>query len=134
MCSNKYLFTTYQSYNGGNVYEVTSIGSIRLKLSNGIIRGITNVKHIPELKRDLISLSMLDKTICSIRVKSSILKVVKGSMVLMRGDMINGLYILQGTVISGDVSISENEVQDKILLWYLRLGYISEKGLKELEK
>lgn len=89
---------------------------MRLKLSNDTIRGIINVKHVPKLKRNLISLSMLDKIGCSIRVESSILKIVKRSIVLMKGDMINGLHIVQCTVKSGHAGIGKNQVQDKILL------------------
>ena len=37
-------------------------------------------------------------------------------MVLMKGDMINGLHIVQCIVISGDACIAETQVQDKILL------------------
>lgn len=55
-------------------------------------------------------------------------------MVLMKGDMINGLHIVQCTVISGDAGIAENQVQDKILLWHFRLGHISEKKAKGTRK
>ena len=89
-------------------YKVTRIGSIRLKMHDGIVRELMNVRHIPELKRNLISLSMLDKAECSIRVESSVLKVLKGAMVLMKGDMANGLYILQGKVVSGEVNVVQN--------------------------
>ncbi|KAH9705465.1 hypothetical protein KPL70_011882 [Citrus sinensis] len=41
--------------------KITGIGSVRLKMSDGIIRELDNVRHIPELKKNLISLSMLDK-------------------------------------------------------------------------
>lgn len=64
-----------------------------------------NVRHVLKLKRNLISLSMLDKARCSIRVESSVLKVLKGAIVLMKGDMANGLYKLQGKAILGEVNI-----------------------------
>lgn len=51
----------------------------------------------------------------------------------MKGNLNNGLYVLQGTVVTGDVEIS-NQNLDKIMLWHLRLGHMSEKGLRELSK
>lgn len=81
MCPNKHLFTMNQPYEGGKVmmgnnasYKVTKIGFIRLKIHNGIIRELPNVRHVPELKRNLISLSILNEVGCSIRVKASVLK------------------------------------------------------------
>ena len=80
---------------GNNAFcKVIGIGSVRLKMSDGIIRELHNVRHIPELKRNLISLSMLDKAGCCIRLESSSLKVIKGSLILMKGVMQHGLYIL----------------------------------------
>ena len=90
-------------------YKVTDIDSVRLKIFDGLIRELDSVRHVPELKRNLISLSMLDKAGCSIIVESSSLKVIKGSMVLMKGEMQNGLYILQGTTISRDANVVENQ-------------------------
>lgn len=74
---------------------------------------------------------MLDKA--SIRVKSNVLQIIKGSMALMKGDMSNGLYILQDTTILV-VIITINQSQDKILLWNIKLRHMSENGLKELEE
>ena len=141
MCPNKKLFFTYQPYDSGKILmgnnafcKVTGIGSIRLKMHDGIVGELINVRHVLKLKRNLISLSMLDKARCSIRVESSVLKVLKGAIVLMKGDMANGLYKLQGKAVLGEVNIVQNHIQDKTYLWHLRLGHISEKGLKELER
>ena len=71
--------------------KVIRISSIRLKIYDGIIRELDGVRHVLELKRNLNSLGVLDKAGCSIKVKSSALKVIRGSMVLMKGEMQNGL-------------------------------------------
>lgn len=64
--------------------KVIEISSITLKFHNGIIRELSHVRHVPELKRNLICLSMLNKAGCVIRLESSMLKVIKGFMVLMK--------------------------------------------------
>ncbi|KAH9728536.1 hypothetical protein KPL70_009073 [Citrus sinensis] len=131
MCPHKHLFSSYQPFEGGKVFmgnnaacKVIGIGSVKLKMSDGIIRELDNVRHIPELKRNLTSLSMLDKVGCCIRLESSSLKVIKGSLILMKGVMQHGLYILQGTTITGDAVVVIKQDQDKTLLWHFRLGHV----------
>lgn len=43
--------------------DVAGFGSIRFKLSDGSFKVLTGVRHIPDLKRNLISVGMLDKSI-----------------------------------------------------------------------
>lgn len=59
--------------------------------------------------------------------------VIKGLMVIIKGTKLNGLYVLGGQTTIKEASVTEkNEERSKI--WHLRLGHISEKGLKELKK
>ena len=44
-----------------NLCEIVGIGSVQIKTYDGMIRRLKNVRHIPEMKRNLISLSTLDK-------------------------------------------------------------------------
>ncbi|KAH9682681.1 hypothetical protein KPL71_027445 [Citrus sinensis] len=141
MCPDQNLFTTYNAFNGGEVLmgnntmcKVVGLGTIRFKMFDGMIRELRDVRHIPDLKRNLISLGTLDQIGCSIKVESGVMKVVRGSIVVMKGNKQNGLYVLQGTAVTGDVSISASLGLDKTLIWHLRLGHISENGLKILEK
>ena len=53
---------------------------------------------------------------------------------IMKKNKHNGLYVLQGIVVTGNVSVSSSLGLDKTLMWHLRLGHISEKGLRVLEK
>ena len=64
-CQN--FFSEYHKIDGGKVmmennavYKVIEIGNINLKLHNRTIREVKQVRHVPDLKRNLISLEMLD--------------------------------------------------------------------------
>lgn len=74
--------------------KVVDRGTIKLKMFNGMVRKLKDVKHVPELKRNLISLGMLNKMGCSVRLESSTLKVMKWLMVLMKRNMNIGMYVL----------------------------------------
>ena len=83
MYPNKILFINYKACDSGIVVmrndaccKVVDRGTIRLKMFGGMVRELKDVKHVPELKRNLISLGMLDKMGCSVRLESSTLKVI----------------------------------------------------------
>ena len=67
ICPNWDWFTTYQLINGGIILmenntscKVVGIGTIRIKSHDGIMRTLSNVRHIPDLKKNMISLGTLD--------------------------------------------------------------------------
>lgn len=80
-------------------------------MSNGTIRELYDVRHVPELKRNLISLSILDKRGRNIKVESSVLKVIRGSTVLMKSYMSDGLNVLYGTTKTSDVNVAMNHIK-----------------------
>jgi hypothetical protein len=64
--SHRNWFISYQSIDDGVVFMGNGIhckigvGSIRIRMFNGIVRESTNVRYVPELKSNLISLRVLD--------------------------------------------------------------------------
>ena len=55
-------FTTYKPYDGGsvlmendNVCKTVGIGNIRMRMCDGQARTLTNVRHVPDLKKNLLS-------------------------------------------------------------------------------
>lgn len=50
----------------------------------------------------------------------------------MKALKFNGLYVLDGSMVQGEVSINEN--LSETIPWHKRLGYISDKRLIELDK
>ena len=92
MTSNGGWFEDYKEINGGQVLlgnnspcKVIGIGSVRIKTNDGFERVLPDVRHVLELKRNLISLGMLDQHGFSWKGEKGFLKVSKGSLVMMKG-------------------------------------------------
>ena len=92
------------------------------------------MRYVPNLKRNLISLSILDQIGCSFKAENGSLKVVRGSLVIMKGVKMKGLYILDARTIIGSVSNVQNQYISKTSMWRMRLGHINERGAQELSK
>lgn len=91
MCPNKTFFNSYETYNGGTIVmgndsscKVIGRGTIKLKMLDGTIRELADVRYVPNMKKKLISLGMFDKMGCVIKLELGTLKVLEGSMVLMK--------------------------------------------------
>jgi hypothetical protein len=67
MCSHRNWFISYQSVDEGVVFmgngihcKTIGVDNIRIRMFDGIVRELTDVKYVPELKSNLISLRVLD--------------------------------------------------------------------------
>ena len=56
-------FDTHRSVNCGSVimgndasYRVIEIGTIKIKMCNGVVRTLSDVRHVPYLRKNLITL------------------------------------------------------------------------------
>ena len=83
---------TYQPIDGGNVLmknnmlcKTIGIGSIKIRMHDGIIRTLNNVRHVPDLKKNLISLGTLDSNSYKFSAEGGVLRVSKSSLVMMKG-------------------------------------------------
>lgn len=88
-------------------YKITIIGIIHIRMHDGIIRMLSNVNHVFDLKNNLIFLGILDSNGSKIVIESNNLKLSRGDIILMRGQKVSSLYILQGTIESGSATIIE---------------------------
>ena len=92
MCSNRDWFSTYENVSKGTVlmgnyssYKVPDIDTIRIKRFDGIFITLGDVKHIPYLKRNLLSLSTLNSKGYKYTSEGRALKVSKAALVMMKG-------------------------------------------------
>jgi len=67
MCHYKDWFSTYDPVDSNVVHmgnnaqcNVTGIDTVKIKTHDGIVKTLSNVCHIPDLKRNLISLGTLE--------------------------------------------------------------------------
>uniref|UniRef100_A0A2N9GFK1 CCHC-type domain-containing protein n=1 Tax=Fagus sylvatica TaxID=28930 RepID=A0A2N9GFK1_FAGSY len=135
-------FDTYRSINCGSVRmgndatcTIIGMGTIKIKMSDGVVRTLEEVRHIPEIRKNLISLGTLDSKGYSYKSENGIMKVSKGAMVVMTGQKIssNVYKLLGNTILGGVAAVAESE-DDDTLLWHMRLGHMSERGMRELHK
>ena len=67
---------TYQLIDDGNVLmknnmpcKIIGIGSIKIRIHNGIVRKLSNARHVPNLKKNSIVLGILTPTTISFQLK-----------------------------------------------------------------
>ena len=103
---------------------------------NGVVRTLKDVRFVPGLKKNLVSLGQLDNFGLSYKAKGGILKVTKGSMVVIKANRNNGLYEMMdetyvGRGRQGSGLIAEKDNMD---LRHCKLEHMSLKGLQVLSK
>ncbi|KAI9187197.1 hypothetical protein LWI28_025371 [Acer negundo] len=143
MCANRDWFDTYEPQSEGEVLmgnnatcKVIEIDTIKIKTFKRIVKTLGNVRHVPELKKNLISLGILDTNGCSFTAKDGVIKVYKGSMVMMRGIKLgNNLYRLWGNAILGgaNISMKEENCKDDTQLWHIAHAIDSNKHHRKLQ-
>lgn len=139
MCHSKDLFKTFESLDGGKVLlgnnlacKVVGLGTVSVKIFDGVSKDLEQVRYVPDLKRNLISLGMLDQLGCSIKAEHGQIQIMNKGTVIIKGIRMNGLYVLVGALSKPGVNASVSN--DKTKLWQMRLAHISERGLRKLEK
>ncbi|GJS52670.1 retrotransposon protein, putative, ty1-copia subclass, partial [Tanacetum coccineum] len=132
----------FKEFNGGTVLlgdnracAIRRTGKVRVQMKDGSSFMLDNVRYIPELKRNLISLGTLDREGYTVKLQNGRVKVIKGSLMVLSGTMKeNCVYSLDGWAESGEASVGIQENKSLAQVWHKRLGHISEVGLHELER
>ena len=86
MTPNKYWFDTYRLVNSSSVLmgndassRVVGMGNIRVKMFDGVIRMLCDVRHVPDLRKNMISLGTLDDNGFNYKSINGVIKVSKVS-------------------------------------------------------
>ncbi|KAL5774537.1 hypothetical protein ACOSP7_012094 [Xanthoceras sorbifolium] len=129
------IMENYVSGNFGKVHladdetlKIVGKGDIRLKLPNGSTWKLQGVRHIPGLKRNLISIGQLDGEGYCTTFSGCEWKITKGALVVACGKKCGTLYVTSN--LENIVAVADSD--GKSNLWHQRLGHMSEKGMKTL--
>ena len=92
ICCEKEKFANLSFCDGGFVtlpnderVKVEGIGEVVFVTHDGVKRRLGGLRYVLKLERNLISLGRLESKGCTFKASRGLLKVIKGSMVLMRG-------------------------------------------------
>ena len=93
-------FTTYEQVDRGNilmdnsaVFKRVGIDSIIIRTHDGTFCTLNNVRHVPQMTKNLISLSLLDSKRLNVRCGGGVVYVCKGSKDVFKGVKCGTLYV-----------------------------------------
>ncbi|KAG7592586.1 GAG-pre-integrase domain [Arabidopsis thaliana x Arabidopsis arenosa] len=143
MTPRKDIFIEFQEVDKGKVRmannsstEVKGIGKVRFVNTDGTTFVLHDVRYMPGMSRNLISMGTLEAKGCEFKAADGILKVIKGCTVFMKGVRKASLYVLQAEAKKSEAMVAEsgNQDLDQTQVWHSRLGHVGQKGLDVLAK
>ena len=96
---------------------------------DGMVRELKEVRYVPQLKRNLIFVGALEASDIVISVRDGDLRMIKGSMVVMKGVRRDNLYYLKGSTVTGQVETSSSSDDGCTEVWQVKVGYGDERSL-----
>uniref|UniRef100_A0A2N9I1Q4 Uncharacterized protein n=1 Tax=Fagus sylvatica TaxID=28930 RepID=A0A2N9I1Q4_FAGSY len=135
--NNKMMFKEYVEADNGlevlmgnhNTAKVLGTGTMELILSSGKKLKLTNVYHVPNIKKNLVSASLLSKNGVKAVLESDKLILSKFGVFVGKGYSCNGMYKLSLIINKNDVGCAY--IVDSSLLWHARLGHLNFKVLSK---
>ncbi|OMO51796.1 Reverse transcriptase, RNA-dependent DNA polymerase [Corchorus capsularis] len=127
------LFTTYKAGDFGetrmgnkSVSQILGIGDIVVQTSTGCTLTLKNVRQIPDLRMNLLSINVLDKEGYESRQKDGQWKLFYGSLLVAKGSLCCTMYKTWLKHCGNNVNAVEDDASPN--LWHNRLTHLSEKG------
>jgi hypothetical protein len=111
--------------------KIVGMRKVKIKQRNGNQWLLKEVRHVPDLRKNVISTGKLESEVCISIFTDKTWKVIKGSLVIAKGEKVGTLYLCTGNT---DSSISLASTGVDTTLWNHRLRHMSEKGMQILHK
>jgi hypothetical protein len=129
-----------------HVISAIAVGSIRLNFQKSYVL-LDNVFYVPDIKRNLISVSTLLEQLYYVSFESNKAIIYKNGIQLCSAKLENNLYVLKpldtNMLLNTEIFKTATATQNKRLkispkesahLWHLRLGHINLNRIERLVK
>jgi len=123
VCPNRDWFSSFEKLEGCSVVmgddhpcTMEGVGTIQIKMFDVMVRELKEVRYVPQLKKNLISVEALETLGLVVSIKNGVPKMTKGSMVVLKAVRQNNLYYLKGSTVTGQVATSTNSDDDSTRL------------------
>ena len=137
VCSNRELFSSYIVAGQGETIcmansattKIEGTGKIGLKMTSGKIVTLNNVLHVPKMRKNLVSTSLLVKNGFKCVFVSDKIVLSKNDMFVGKGYLTEGLFKLSVMAVDINKSTSSSYLLESNNLWHARLGHVNYKTL-----
>ena len=65
--------------------NMEGIGTIQIRMFDEMVKELKEVRYVPQLKRNLISVGALKILSLEVSIRDGVLRMTKGSMVVLKG-------------------------------------------------
>ncbi|GJS40804.1 zinc finger, CCHC-type containing protein [Tanacetum coccineum] len=142
VCKDRCWFKTYESLNDGSILHmgnkstalVHGRGCVDLKFSYEKIALLFNVLHVPNIRKNLVSSSVLNKYGYKHVIESNKSILSKHGVFIGFGYLSNQMFRLN--IVNNNIAsafMSTSKLNDSIL-WHARLGHVHFKMMKDMSK
>ena len=136
VCKDRSLFKSYKAMDDGSVLYMgnssTAIvkgkGNVQLEFTSGKILTLTDVYHVPEVRKNLVSGSLLNKFGFKLVFESNKFILSKGGTFVGKGYMYEGMFKLN----INNMNVSSAYMVDSLSLWHNRLGHVNIRRLHDM--
>ena len=78
------LDTGLVTFGNGHTYQIEWIGTVHIKFFDGMIRELKDVRYVPQLNKNLISVGVLKMQGLRGTLGKSVLKMSSGSLIVLK--------------------------------------------------
>ena len=143
VCSDKMMFSTFEPIETGEkvfmgnstTSDIKGQGKVVLKMTSGKELTLTNVLYVPEIRKNLVSGSLLNSHGFRLVFESDKFVLSKSGMYVGKGYMSGGMWKLNVmTIIKSEMNkaISYAYILESSNLWHGRLGHVNYDTLRKL--
>ena len=114
--------------------SMDGVSTILIKMLGGMVRELKDMRYVPQIVKNFILVGALDAHGLEFISRDGVLKILKGSMVVLKGVRCNNLYYLKGNTVIRQLATSVGTNEESSKLWHMMLEHTGEKSLQDLAK